>query len=198
MKNCVECGKEFPATFEFFYKKRDSLSSYCKDCHKERGKAWKKANQQKRTEKNKEWILKNPEKVKEYRKRWRNSNPDSVKEDWANRSPESLKRKRETDKNWAKSNNDKINGHRRKRRALKLGNGHIPYTLQEVIDTYGTDCYLCQTPINLSASRQVGKPGWQSGLHIDHLVPISKGGPDTLENVRPSHGICNIVKGDRV
>jgi 5-methylcytosine-specific restriction endonuclease McrA len=31
-------------------------------------------------------------------------------------------------------------------------------------------------------------------LHIDHVYPLSKGGLDTLENVRPSHGKCNIVK----
>jgi len=31
-------------------------------------------------------------------------------------------------------------------------------------------------------------------LHIDHLVPLAKGGSDTLENVRPAHGICNLRK----
>ena len=198
MKTCSDCRKEFPANLEFFYKKRDFLSSYCKDCHKARGKAWKKANEEKRRAKNKEWIAKNPEKVKGYRAKWHNSNPEKSKEYWANRSLESLKRKKETNKAWAISNNDKINGHRRKRRALKIGNGHTPYTVQEVLDKYGTDCHLCQTPINLSVSRQVGKPNWEKSLHIDHFVPISKGGPDTLENVRPSHGICNIVKSDRV
>jgi len=32
------------------------------------------------------------------------------------------------------------------------------------------------------------------GLHIDHVMPLSKGGPDTLENVRPAHGSCNVKK----
>ena len=198
MKTCSDCGKEFPATLEFFYKKRDSLSSYCKVCHKERTKAWKKDNKEKRIAKDKEWKIKNPEKVKGYLASWRKSNPEKTKEYWANRSSESLKRKKETNKAWALSNNDRINGHRRKRRALKIGNGHIPYTLQEVLDTYGAECYLCQTPIDLSAPRQVGKLGWEKGLHIDHVYPLSKGGLDTMQNVRPAHGRCNIIKYNTV
>jgi 5-methylcytosine-specific restriction endonuclease McrA len=52
-------------------------------------------------------------------------------------------------------------------------------------------------PIDFNSPRQVGKPGWRSGLHIDHFVDISLGGPDTLENVRPSHGWCNLTKTPR-
>lgn len=83
----------------------------------------------------------------------------------------------------------------RKRRALILGNGSSPYTEFEVLDTYGKDCHICEKAIDLNAPRQVGKDGWEKGLHIDHLIPILKGGSDTLENVRPSHGLCNISKG---
>ena len=70
--------------------------------------------------------------------------------------------------------------------------GH--YSDKDVLDTYGVDCHICNTPVDLSAPRQVGIPGWEKGLHIDHVYPLSKGGLDTIENVRPSHGQCNIVK----
>lgn len=68
------------------------------------------------------------------------------------------------------------------------------YSDQDVLSTYGLDCHICQTPIDLSAPRQVGKPGWEKALHIDHVYPLSKGGLDTIDNVRPSHGKCNIIK----
>ena len=68
------------------------------------------------------------------------------------------------------------------------------YTDLEVLNTYGTDCHLCLKPIDLTAPRRTGKVGWQKGLHIDHLVPISLGGLDTIENVRPAHGSCNLHK----
>jgi 5-methylcytosine-specific restriction endonuclease McrA len=68
------------------------------------------------------------------------------------------------------------------------------YSDADVLSTYGLECHICQTPIDLNASRQVGKDGWEKGLHIDHVYPLSKGGLDTIENVRPSHGQCNIIK----
>jgi 5-methylcytosine-specific restriction endonuclease McrA len=68
------------------------------------------------------------------------------------------------------------------------------YSDQDVLELYGLECYICKTPIDLNAPRQVGKIGWEKGLHIDHVYPLSKGGLDTLENVRPTHGRCNIIK----
>ena len=62
----------------------------------------------------------------------------------------------------------------------------------DVLSLYGTNCHICLKPINLNAPRKTGKPGWQNGLHIDHLLPISLGGLDTIENVRPAHAVCNL------
>lgn len=68
------------------------------------------------------------------------------------------------------------------------------YKDSEVLDLYGSDCYICLSPIDLKAPRRTGKPGWENGLHIDHLVPVSFGGLDTIDNVRPAHGLCNLHK----
>ena len=68
------------------------------------------------------------------------------------------------------------------------------YNDLQVIATYGGNCYLCGLEIDFMAPRKCGIPGWENGLHIDHLYPLSKGGLDILENVRPTHGLCNIVK----
>lgn len=68
------------------------------------------------------------------------------------------------------------------------------YTDLEVLNRYGSDCYLCSKAIDLNAPRRTGMPGWQNGLHIDHLVPVSMGGLDSIENVRPAHGLCNLKK----
>jgi 5-methylcytosine-specific restriction endonuclease McrA len=51
--------------------------------------------------------------------------------------------------------------------------------------------------IDLENSRKIGSLGWKTSLQVDHVIPISKGGSDTLENVRPSHAICNMQKGVR-
>jgi 5-methylcytosine-specific restriction endonuclease McrA len=78
----------------------------------------------------------------------------------------------------------------RKRRASITSD----YNELQVIATYGINCYLCDLEIDFMAPRKCGIPGWEIGLHIDHLVPVSKGGSDALENVRPTHGLCNLVK----
>jgi 5-methylcytosine-specific restriction endonuclease McrA len=83
----------------------------------------------------------------------------------------------------------------RRRRAVRQGNGIELYTEQQVLELYGNSCHLCNLPIDLQASRGPGEQGWQNGLHIDHVIPISQGGPDTLSNVRPAHGLCNISRG---
>ena len=33
---------------------------------------------------------------------------------------------------------------------------------------------------------------------VDHVVPLSRGGDDTLANVKLSHLTCNLSKGNRV
>jgi 5-methylcytosine-specific restriction endonuclease McrA len=68
----------------------------------------------------------------------------------------------------------------------------------EVIDSHGSDCYLCKKAIDLSAPRSIGSKGWESSFHIEHAIPLFKGGNDTIKNVRPAHAICNLRKGSRL
>ena len=83
------------------------------------------------------------------------------------------------------------------RRLRILENGSEYYSVTQVLVTYGKDCHICLTPIDLKASRRAGIGNWLLGLHIDHLVAIANGGADTLANVRPSHAICNLRKGTK-
>lgn len=85
-----------------------------------------------------------------------------------------------------------------KRRALKRNNLHEPWKESEVLELHGTDCYLCNKPIDLNAPRVPGTgDNWENGLHMEHIIAISNGGPDNISNVRPSHAICNLTKGVR-
>lgn len=86
----------------------------------------------------------------------------------------------------------------RRRRARIRNSGYDYYTVEQVLDTYGKNCHICNEPIDLTHSRNPLDPGWLESLHIDHYIPISKGGPDTLANVRPAHGRCNIRKGAKL
>lgn len=42
-----------------------------------------------------------------------------------------------------------------------------------------------------------GEPVGRQEFHPDHIVPKSRGGPFTVENLRPSHPLCNRRRGAR-
>ena len=83
-----------------------------------------------------------------------------------------------------------------RRQATIKNNGFSKYTFEDIVEKYGTACYICKLEIDFNAPRQSNKKDWELGLHIDHFIPVSRGGPDTIENVRPSHAICNLRKSN--
>jgi 5-methylcytosine-specific restriction endonuclease McrA len=133
-------------------------------------------------ERKKKYWIKNRKKLLAYQKAYRKAKPEvgraRQKRYWA-RHPE------------------KALAFNRKRRARKNEVLHIPYTKEEVLEKYGSNCHICKEPIDLKAPRAVRFKGWERGLHLDHVIPISKGGSDTIDNIRPAHGQCNVRKGAR-
>ncbi len=77
----------------------------------------------------------------------------------------------------------------RKAIALLRGVHHEDWTEKQLIETYGSNCYLCNEPIDITLPRQ-GEGSLES-LWPDHVVPTSKGGENTIRNVRPCHRKCN-------
>lgn len=108
-----------------------------------------------------------------------------------------VEKERERNRAYYAENKDKNLLKAARRRALVRGNGVEPYTLEQVLEEYGAVCYLCEMPIDLELPRSARQEGWEYGLHLDHVTPISKGGQDCLDNVAPTHAICNLSKGDR-
>lgn len=94
-----------------------------------------------------------------------------------------------------RKNKDKQAGYERQRRARKRNNDYEVYSLSQVLSLYGDVCHICNEEIDLTAPRNCKGQNWEFGLHIDHVVAIANGGPDTLDNVRPAHAKCNIDKG---
>jgi len=103
---------------------------------------------------------------------------------------------KEAEKRWRQANPHKVYRDN-KDRALKNGGKHNYYTRQHIFDRDGYNCYLCNTPVDLKANHIQGQPGWELYPHIEHVKPLSKGGDDTLANVKIAHAICNIRKGSQ-
>ena len=79
--------------------------------------------------------------------------------------------------------------------AKKAGLTNEDWTEKQLIDTYGTDCYICNNPIDFDAPRK--GEGSNYSFWPDHVIPTSRGGENTLKNVRPCHKTCNISKSDK-
>lgn len=179
---------------------KEQTCTDCRAANREHNRPFKPsaASRAKAQVSNKQWVKSNPDRVKAIQKKYDDSHVEARRlksKRWREKNLEHVTAYRQS---WWKSNPDKQRTYNHRRRAHRLGNGHEPYTEAEILELYGTNCYLCGEPIDLKASRKVGSKGWKRSLHIDHLIPLSKGGPDTLVNVRPTHGICNSLKHDTI
>lgn len=77
-----------------------------------------------------------------------------------------------------------------RRIARKLGNGWEKYDRLAVYERDGGICCLCDEHVDITIR-------WPDPLSfsIDHIIPVSKGGADMLNNVQTAHLCCNISKG---
>ena len=103
---------------------------------------------------------------------------------------------KEREKEYLRNNPDKR--YRSEDRAKRHNVTRKYYTRDHIFKRDGYNCYLCNSPVDLSASHIVGTGDWELYPHIEHVIPISKGGPDTLDNVKIAHAKCNLDKGDKI
>jgi 5-methylcytosine-specific restriction endonuclease McrA len=102
-------------------------------------------------------------------------------------------RRVEQDRQWRKDHPEHDVAKHRRRRAFKLDLLSEPYTLAGIAERDGYMCQWppCGLPVDMMLS---GLETW--GPTVDHVIPVSKGGPDTPGNVQLMHRRCNIRKSD--
>lgn len=172
MKKCSRCGIEQPLSqFHKRSSRKSGYASHCKVCDSNRTKTWREDNPEIALARFTRWKQANPEKAIVRVKLWKIANPEKV---------------RDSDRSKSRRRRAQINATKEK------------YTEAQVIDTYGTDCHLCGKPIDFNAPRHPQFEGWEMGLQIDHVLPLSRKGADNLANVRPSHAQCNIRKNNSI
>lgn len=88
-------------------------------------------------------------------------------------------------------------GHWR-RRAIHYGCEYYDdsITLDAVITMYDGICQICKNPVDISDIKN-GHIG-RNYPTVDHIIPLSKGGTHTWDNVQLAHMACNAGKCDRL
>lgn len=192
-KVCSKCKVD--KSIENYYLRGDRESQVrpqCKQCESNRAKNWYQKNQT--------HMAEYREKTKERKAAWSKQygQTEKAKQSKAKTREKNKEKRSKYNKAWREKNKEKAAQHWRNRRARLLGVASDNYSVQDLLELYGDRCHFCKNPIDLEAPRKprfTGDESFYFGLHIDHIVPLVKGGDDTIQNVRPAHAICNLKKG---
>lgn len=111
---------------------------------------------------------------------WRESNPAQYQK-WLDIGRE-LEERRKGNKPYDPETN-KRNAAKRRSRMKAAGGSHTPQEWDAVCELYLRRCASCQ-----SVSR----------LEKDHIIPVSKGGSNSIDNIQPLCRSCNARKGARI
>lgn len=96
-------------------------------------------------------------------------------------SPESA---REACREWRKKNPEASIHHGAKRRARKRGGATGSVSYQQLWATFNGNCSICAKRLYVGVQK----------YHYDHIVPLARGGSHTQDNLQITHAHCNLSK----
>lgn len=203
MKLCYKCETHKPVrNFSFRASARDGLSPICKECQALYTKAWRERNAKAIREKKATYYNENKDYVKqkhaEYRaenkediavkkKNWRKANADAIREYGRKYRKANLEAMALYRENW-KANNPEtyiaiVASDNARRRTLEK-DGVSARALSAWIKSTDKICFYCKIPCELN-------------FHVDHFVPLARGGAHALANLRIACPSCNFSKNAR-
>lgn len=220
-KACSRCEQILP--YEAFGKIANSSTgrrSACNVCRKAESKSYRQRHPDKKREGDKRYYLANMEKIKAHRKQYRQANAEYIAE-WqkvyrANNADKIAEMKRawrkrnadwadDASKRWQAANQDLV------RRYKQISKARYP--------NRDRDYYLANTAkfraasvrrrakeaqakqflvTNKDIKKIMIRPCIYCGAkaeHLDHVIPIAKGGLHSIGNLAPACARCNLTKG---
>jgi 5-methylcytosine-specific restriction endonuclease McrA len=185
LKQCLGCKNE-KSLDEFGARSLspDGKKSRCKDCISSAAK---------------KYYQKNATQIKERMVRWRKDNPEYLKQyqlatdydrKWNQANPE---KKRKHRKDWYERNPQAVTAKRQNRRAM-LKNAEGTFTPEEwlmLLDKYDYTCLRCG-----AKEGEMNHLNKKIKMTVDHVIPLSKNGPNRIENIQPLCLSCNSGKCD--
>lgn len=148
----------------------------------QRAREYRANNPEKRRQTVKAWAAANPERIAEIQARYRQRNAALRAERFRAYRQANPEKVSEGMKRWRQENKDKCRVYEANRRAQKRGGSLSPDVVQNLMRLQRGKCACCH--------KDLGK----SGYHLDHIMPLAKGGTNTDDNVQLLCPACNLSK----
>ncbi len=173
LKCCAKCQTAKPKS-DFYPRskpRQHHLRAWCKDCENNRSSKYleslRENNPAKVAKYRRNYYVRNKNKVAATNRRYNRENPEKVKAQWGA---------------YYRANKEKYKN-RARLRQLKIRQIAIEdFDREEIYVRDGGKCHICRRPVP------------QDYWHLDHLVPLSRGGEHSKKNVAVAHSQCNLVR----
>jgi hypothetical protein len=174
-------------------------------------KKWKRQSVRHRIEnperikKNNKWELANPAKVAARIRKWRQNNPERFgiqQKRWRDANPEKIAKKNKRYKakhaerlrpiaiarttQWRENNPDqlRVNSEARRARKQKAPGSHTVEQIKALLESQNWQCVGCGRPL-------------RQKRHLDHKIPLSRGGSNDISNLQWLCPSCNCSKHNK-
>jgi 5-methylcytosine-specific restriction endonuclease McrA len=205
LKTCCMC-KIAQDTDNFCQHKNrlDNLSDQCRHCaklYRQQHQADKKKYQSSSPEYKKEYRRQNKERANYLRRLNRKNNPDKYRQLAKLRYQKNKRSIREhqkkyylahknyfqsKNKNYRLANREYILLKNRKRKRLLSGSNISQLEIKQLLIKHNNSCYYCKCSVNSGFN-----------LHLDHKIPLVRGGQHNIHNLVPACATCNLRKGTK-
>jgi len=171
-KACTRCGQTLP--LDDFSKQKSGKSGFrapCRQCCRVEARAYREAHPEAVRESKRAWAHANREKANAMARAYYEANPEVAKAGqraWAKANPE------------AKRNRSSLRNSLRRARIAE--NGIFLVTAKDIARLLRQPCAYCGAVAE----------------HIDHVVPIARGGAHKIGNLVAACSSCNLRKGSKL
>jgi 5-methylcytosine-specific restriction endonuclease McrA len=177
MKTCHKCSKTKPYR-DFNKCRRRGLQAKCRECEK----AYYRANKERHKARCRAWAQANAPKRNSYKRKWYANNRDEINQKNRELYAEDPKKYLSRNREWAVNNplKAKVPKVRYRVRKHNAAGHHSAAQLRDRFNYFGNKCVAC---------------GAEGPLHVDHNIPLKRGGTNWASNLVPLCVSCNCSKG---
>lgn len=211
-KTCNKCFIEFNLNSDNFYVRKSSKDGYrneCKICILKDRKKYREENKEVIAKANLSWRKRNKEYIQEKGRLYYQENKKEilkkVKTYYRENTEKIMKTKKLylknnkekvslAKKNWARNNKDIVYKSGLKRRSRKHFVQFEGVARTRLLERDNWTCQSCNVEVH---DRSTGDWNDEFKAHIDHVIPLSRGGDSTRENLQVLCRTCNLSKSNK-